>query len=104
MVCRYSDGPEGGWRLPMLGKYILEYSSRCGGSLGVGARERGDRDQGLPQGPTATSCPGRVIEGQGRVERLPAFSGEERPRDRQIARGIAHTRGAKVDNRAQPAL
>jgi len=46
-------------------------------------------DQGLAQGPAAAARPGWAIERQRCPERIPAFSVQKRPGNRQIAGGIA---------------
>src|SRR3954468_18990317 len=88
----------------MVGKHVVDNSSRrcCGKSVRAGEGSEGNK--GLPQGPATAPRPGRVIEQKGRAEGLPAFSSEERPRDRQVTSEIPHTRASEVDHRAQPAL
>ena len=63
----------------------------------------GKCNQTLPQHPTAAPRPGRVVWPKDRAEHLPAFPSKEGPRDRQVARRIAHARGPEVDDGAQPA-
>src|SRR4030095_5001923 len=64
----------------------------------------GDEDQRPGQGPAATPRPRRVIDRERSAERLSALAGEQRPRDHQVAGGIAYPQPAEVDEGAEPAL
>src|SRR5687768_9666303 len=86
----------------MVGEHVVDDAPGLFYFKAICAWESGSDNESLPQCPTTTSRPGRVIEGKRSAERLPAFLLEERPRDRQIACGIAHARRPKVDNGAQP--
>src|SRR5829696_4055538 len=49
------------WGLPMIGEHFVDDASRYFRFRGVGADVLGERDQGLPQRPTAATRPGRVV-------------------------------------------
>jgi hypothetical protein len=88
----------------MIGKHVVDDSSRRACRKGVGAGEGSEGNERLPQGPTTTSRPGCLIEWKRCPERLPASPGEERPRDRQVAGGIADAGAPEVDDGAQLAV
>ncbi|ESX36509.1 hypothetical protein X763_16185 [Mesorhizobium sp. LSHC432A00] len=87
----------------MIGQDVVDDAARSLGFDLVGVVS-GNGDQRLPQRPAAAARPGRFIDVDGGTERLPAVALEERPGDRQVARGIADPGGAEVDDGAQAAV
>ena len=81
----------------VIGEHFIDYSAGSFGFDAVGLCVFAKRNQAFPQRPTATSRPSCIVDGKSCAERVSAFTREERPCNRQVACGIAHTRTPEVD-------
>ena len=68
--------------------------------VGVPVRNGYHSEQGLPQGPGATTGPCTGVERKHGAEGFPAFVCEQGPGDRQIASGVADCKLSEIDNGA----
>lgn len=60
-----------------------------------------DGDEGLPQGPSASTTPGVVVKREFGAERSAAVSGELCPGHHEIAGGVAYSRASEINDRTK---
>src|SRR6266487_2508447 len=86
------------WGVLVIGEDFIYGASSDVGEDGIGALIVGQGDQPDGQGPAATARPGRIIDRERCAEDGTGLGGEERPRDLQVACGIAHAQTPEVDD------
>ena len=89
------------WGVLVIGEDFIDGAFPDAGEDGVGVLVVGEGNQSDGQCPAATSRPRCIINQQCCTEDVPAFGGEEIPRDDQVASGIAHAQTPEVNESIQ---
>src|SRR5689334_13408465 len=83
---------------------LVNDAFRLCGSVMVAVQRTRVGDQRLPQRPPPPTGPRAGVDVDPGPERVAARSGQQRPGDRQVARGVPDTAGAEVDDSSQRAV